>query len=370
MNTFKFYMKIAWQNKIMLLLYVIILLTLTIIEGTAYEDNYSKTEINVGIIKEEESNFSNSLISYLNQDNNLYYYDSVKMAELDLYTRFIDGILLIPEGAERILLEEKTEPLSVYTDITNPQSRLLISITDKFGMYYKSMNNANELDLNRLSEILNVRSNVEFLQQQEEGVQKFFGFANAYGFVIMMVLFNLLGSLNLTFNKKEILIRNYVSPKSQSRINLELNLAQLLIAILIFIFVTIFVIVVLFRNILQSSSLIYYMSILGLWTLIVVFISAFVNQLAATKTLSNMISNALPVMLMFISGSAIPIEMMPDFVANIAKFSPLYYYNEAIKKISAGNFLIGNEVLILISFGIAFYITSIYIGREKGKTNI
>ena len=46
MNTIKYYMKIARQNKTMLLLYIIILVSITAIQGMSYEEIYNESEIN------------------------------------------------------------------------------------------------------------------------------------------------------------------------------------------------------------------------------------------------------------------------------------------------------------------------------------
>lgn len=78
-----------------------------------------------------------------------------------------------------------------------------------------------------------------------------------------------------------------------------------------------------------------------------------------------MIANALPVIIMFLSGSVLPIEFMPGFVQNIAKFSPLFYYNRGIVKISESNFDIGTELLIIVAFGVAFYLSALFLSKER-----
>ena len=367
MNTIKYYMKIARQNKTMLLLYIIILVSITAIQGMSYEEIYNESEINIGVIKNDDSQFANSLINYLEKENSIYYYDSVDLAELDLYTRYIDGILEIPENSEGILLNSNNAPLKIYTDITNPQSRIFGSVANKYPMYYKSMFNSKDLDIDRLFNVLDEKAKIEFIKPQVNAELKFFGYVNAYGFVIMMILLKLLGDLHLSFNKRDIQIRSDVSPKNKTRINMELNFSQILISALVFIIVFSIGIFGFFPEMLKAQTLKYYVLILTLWTLVVVFFSSFVNRIGTSKAVTNMMSNALPVMLMFLSGSAIPIEIMPKFVQGVAKFSPLFYYNNAITKLSTGNLNIKNEVFILIAFSIAFYVTGLYLGKAPDK---
>lgn len=365
MNTLYYFMKIARKNKIMLIAYIGILVVLTSLVGSTYEDKYSKTTLNVGIIKNEDSKFGNSLIEYLDKENNVYYYDSQGAAELDLYTRFIDGIIEIPVDSEKTLLETNNPPLRIVTDITNSQSMFLQRIANKYPLYYKAMSKAGKPDVKKLSDVLDEKTDIIFSTDQNIAEKKFYGFAGIYGFVMMMILIKLLGDLSISFKKKDILIRNRISSKSNYRLKGEIALAQILIAVLAFLIVTGFFVLVLFRDILKSESLIFYLLIIFLWTMVIALFAGLINQISKSKALNDMIGNALPVILMFISGSVLPIEFMPAFIQKIAKFSPLFYYNKGIAKISESKFDIGSELLIIGVFGIAFYLASLYLSKER-----
>jgi hypothetical protein len=41
------------------------------------------------------------------------------------------------------------------------------------------------------------------------------------------------------------------------------------------------------------------------------------------------------------------------------------YYNKAILKISESNFNIGEELMIIMAFGIAFFLASLYLNKER-----
>lgn len=370
MNSLYYFIKIAKKNKIMLIAYAAIIVVLTTLISGYYEDNYSKDVLNVGIIKKEESQFGNSLIEYLDKENNVYYYDSQESAELDLYTGFIDGVVEIPADSEKILLETNASPLKTFTDITNSQSIFLQRIVDKYPLYYKAMINAGQLDLQKLSTALNEKAEVHFSVNQNITEKRFNGFAGVYGFVIMMILIKLLGNLNISFNKKNIQIRNQISPKSNYRLKGEIILSQIIIAVLAFLIVTGFILFIIIPGMLKSRSLVYYLLFLFIWTMVVALFSGLINQISKTKSLNDIIGNTLPLIITFLSGSAIPIEFMPDFFQNIAKFSPLFYYNNGITKLSEFNFNIGGELLIIGAFGIAFFLTSLFLSKERKTQTI
>lgn len=67
----------------MIMVYIAILIVITMLTSGSYQDTYSKTALNIGIVKNEESQFADALIDYLDRENNLYYYDSQEAAELD-----------------------------------------------------------------------------------------------------------------------------------------------------------------------------------------------------------------------------------------------------------------------------------------------
>lgn len=354
----------------MLISYFAILLILTTLISGAYEDRYSKRALNIGLIKYEESQFGNSLIEYLDRENNIYYYDTHEAAELDLYTRFIDGIVEIPVDSEKNLLETDDPALRISTDITNSQSIFLERIVNKFALYYKAMVNVGQLDMQKLSTALDEKAEVIFSTNQNISEKKFAGFAIVYGFVIMMILLKLLGDLSISFNMKNIQIRNRISPKSNLHIKGEISLAQIIIAVLAFLLVTSFFLFAQFPQMFKSQSLGFYLLILFVWTIVVALFSGLINQISKTKSLNDVIGNSFPVLLMFLSGSVLPVEFMPDIIQNIAKFSPLFYYNRGITKISESNFNIGSELLIITAFGVAFYLASLYLGKERKTETI
>ena len=365
MNTLHYFIKIAQKNKLMITVYIVILIFFTTLLGGSYEDTYSKSALNIGIIKNEESQFGDSLIEYLDKENNIYYYDSLESAELDFFTRFIDGIVEIPIDSEKTLLETDDSPIRVSTDVTNSQSIILQRIVTKYPLYYKALADTGQLDLQRLSDAMDEKAEVVFSVKQSVIEKKFHGYALVYGFVIMMLLIKLLGDLNISFNKKDIQIRNRISPKSNIRIKGEISLAQIIISFLVFALVTGFVIILFFPGMLKSESLPAYLLILFLWTMVISLLSSLVNQIAKTKALNAMIGNTLPIIIMFVSGSTIPVEYMPDILQKVAKFSPLFYYNKGILKISESNFDIGGELLIIAAFGAAFYLMSLYLNKER-----
>ncbi len=365
MNTLYYFIKIAQKYKLMIIVYVAILIIFTTLIAGSYEDAYSKTTLNIGIVKKEDSQFGNSLIEYLGKENNIYYYDSQESAELDFYTRFIDGIVEIPADSEKTLLETDKSSLKISTDITNSQSVFLQRVVNKYPLYYKAMVNAGKLDLQKLSAALDEKAEVIFSVKQNVTEKRFRGFAGVYGFVIMMILIKLLGDLNISFNKKNIQIRNQISSKSTYRLKGEISLAQIIIAVLVFALVTGFVLLAFFPGMLKSQTLAFYLLILFLWTMVVALLSGLINQISKTKALNAMIGNTLPLIIMFVSGSTLPIELLPDFIQNIAKFSPLFYYNKGILKISESNFDIGGELLIIAAFGVAFYLLSLYLNKER-----
>lgn len=370
MNTLYYFMKIARKNKIMLIAYLAILLVITSLISGSYEVKYSKATLNIGIIKNEESQFANSLIGYLDRDNNIYYYATHEAAELDLYTRFIDGIVEIPVDSEKSLLETDDPALRISTDITNSKSIFLERIVNKFALYYTAMVNAGQLDLQKLSTALDEKAEVIFSTNQNIAEKKFAGFAGVYGFVIMMILLKLLGDLSISFNMKNIQIRNRISPKSNLRIKGEISLAQIIIAVLAFLLVTGFFLFAQFPQMFKSQSLGFYLLILFVWTIVVALFSGLINQISKSRSLNDVIGNALPVLLMFLSGSVLPVDFMPEIIQKIARFSPLYYYNEGVEKIFESNFNIGSELLIIAAFGIAFYLASLYLGKERKTETI
>ena len=155
------------------------------------------------------------------------------------------------------------------------------------------MVNAGKLDLQKLSAALDEKAEVIFSVKQNVTEKRFHGFAGVYGFVIMMILIKLLGDLNISFNKKNIQIRNQISSKSTYRLKGEISLAQIIIAVLVFALVTGFVLLAFFPGMFKSKLSVLFAYPL-LWTMVVALLSGLINQISKTKALNAMIGNTLP----------------------------------------------------------------------------
>lgn len=68
MNTLQYFIKIANKNKILIIAYIAILIAFTSLSMSSSEDAYSKRPLNIGIVKQEDSQFGNSLIEHLGRE--------------------------------------------------------------------------------------------------------------------------------------------------------------------------------------------------------------------------------------------------------------------------------------------------------------
>ena len=250
MNTLYYFIKIAKKNKVMIIVYIAILIVITMLTSGSYQDTYSKTALNIGIVKNEESQFANALIDYLDRENNLYYYDSQEAAELDFYTRFIDGIVEIPAGAEKTLLETEDAALKVSTDITNSQSIFLQRVVVNTRFIIKRW----QMQISWIYKSFPMRS--------MRGRRRLLGQSARYRKEISRVCERIrlchddsvkaVGDLNISFSKKTFKSKPHFREK-QHRFKGEISLAQIIIALLVFALVTGFVLVVFFRDMFASD---------------------------------------------------------------------------------------------------------------------
>jgi len=75
------------------------------------------------------------------------------------------------------------------------------------------------------------------------------------------------------------------------------------------------------------------------------------------------------ILLAALSGFMVPIDIMPQALANIATFSPMYWSSELLKQALAGATLMQatTNLLLLLSFGSLCFITALFIFNYKTK---
>ena len=154
-------------------------------------------------------------------------------------------------------------------------------------------------------------------------------------------------------NNERLKMRNNVSPVSTFRFVCENFLAQLTIVIFILSILIGFAIITNITR-LENIPLLFYIFNALIYTAVILSLTFMFNSFLKKGSVMGIVGSVLPLSLAFISGVFVEQELLPDFIVNISRLFPTYYY------ISANEFTQVNLSIDWKSIGMLFLFLLLY----------
>lgn len=338
MIVFKTILKILNKLKGLIILYTIMLISVTLVNQSSDNvDSFEEVKPSVIIVNNDKSKskVTNHFIKYLENHMEVKDIDIGNEEKIDdaLFYRDVSLVVYIPDGFGDDLLDSKDVSVEykISGDKGSSYGKMLVqNYFDSFNIY-NNYYNGDEL-FDRLDNALNVDVNVEVKSKLDTNslsrMARFFNFLNyailagcvySISMILALIIFK---DLFISMNGLWYVINSFV-----------FSLCSLCIGFLI-------------GNITQNKGA----------------ISGIVNVVSLGSS--------------FLCGCFVPFEFMPDYVIKIAHIFPTYYFvinNEALKvmdnfSLSSVSPLIFNMGIVLI-FGVCFVIITNYVSKKKQVLN-
>lgn len=189
---------------------------------------------------------------------------------------------------------------------------------------------------------------------------------NALTYIIMLLIFNVIGKNLLIFNRDILRERADVSSMSSRKHGTQLLLSTILaqhaLMLIAFSF-TYFVI----KDKIGTQNIWDFFLIMYLFSWCTLAMSFFMSRLISSEQALTAAVTGVSLGLAFISGAFVPQAVLSPFILNIAKISPVYWTIEINEKLNAGVQL--GELLvpicILIAFAVDFVLIALLVSRQK-----
>lgn len=382
MIVFKTILKILNRLKGMLILYTVMLISITMINQTADSNitNFEESKPDMLIVNKDNDNIvTNSFINYINKHaeiKNIDINDEEKINDAIFY-RDVNYVIYIPENfGENILNGE--EPIIEYKssgDQYATYSEMLIEKYIKTILIYREYYEGEEL-INKVSDVIENNVNIELktiLDTSElNAMTRYFNFLN-YAFLAGCVycISMILSSIKEDNVRKRTIISSY-NYKKYNGIVLLSN------AIVIFIMWVLYIILsfILFKDLMISLNGLAYIINSFIFAICSLTVGFLIGNITQNKNAIGGIVNVVALGTSFLCGCFVPFQYMPDYVLKIAHIFPTYYYvsnNELIKTMEVFNFntikpLLINGTLVCF-FSLIFIIITNYINKKKQIIN-
>lgn len=382
MTVFKTILKILNRLKGMLILYTVMLISITMINQTADSNitNFEESKPDMLIVNKDNDNIvTNSFINYINKHaeiKNIDINDEEKINDAIFY-RDVNYVIYIPENfGENILNGE--EPIIEYKssgDQYATYSEMLIEKYIKTILIYREYYEGEEL-INKVSDVIENNVNIELktiLDTSElNAMTRYFNFLN-YAFLAGCVycISMILSSIKEDNVRKRTIISSY-NYKKYNGIVLLSNAIVILAMWVLYIILSF----ILFKDLMISLNGLAYIINSFIFAICSLTVGFLIGNITQNKNAIGGIVNVVALGTSFLCGCFVPFQYMPDYVLKIAHIFPTYYYvsnNELIKTMEVFNFntikpLLINGTLVCF-FSLIFIIITNYINKKKQIIN-
>ena len=382
MIVFKTILKILNKLKGLIILYTIMLVSVTLVNQTSGNvDSFEEIKPSVIIVNNDksESKVTNHFIKYLENHMEVKDIDTDNEEKIDdaLFYRDVSLVVYIPDGFGDDLLDSKDVSVEykISGDKGSSYGKMLVqNYFDSFNIY-NNYYNGDEL-FGKLDNALNLDLNVEVKSKVDTNslsrMARFFNFLN-YAILAGCVysISMILASLKSENVRKRTIVSSY-DYKKYNRIVLE---ACSVVIIGMWILYMILALII-FKDLFISMNGLWYVINSFVFSLCSLCIGFLIGNITQNKGAISGIVNVVSLGSSFLCGCFVPFEFMPDYVIKIAHIFPTYYFvinNEALKvmdnfSLSSVSPLILNMGIVLI-FGVCFVIITNYVSKRKQVLN-
>lgn len=384
MQVFKLYFKLLKGALPSLVVYVFIFLGLTVISTLNSKNNdvtvFNESKVDIAFInKDEDSELIKGFKEYLTKSCNIV--EGIKNEEESLqdalFFRRVEYIVTIPEGFTKDFLNGQVPTVEKLTVPDSTRGTFVdISINNYLGAakaYRNTMENMTEKEIvETLKQVLDTEVTVNMFQgtnvNHHNSKRSFFLFLS-YGTLSTVVLG--IGLIMLSFQDLDLKRRNVISPISNMSIHLQQFLGNM-----VFTIVSTLILIVcglaLVRELSIDRNTVLFIINAFVFSMSALSIAFLVGITVKTTNAINAICNVIALGLSFVSGIFVPQELLGTTAINIAKFTPSYWYVNAIDEISGLTkfnmdtlFPIFKYMLIQIGFAVALLAIALVISKKN-----
>lgn len=378
MIVFKTILKILNKIKGMLIIYTVMLLSITLINQTGNnQTNFEETKPSIAIINKDSNNYlTDNFISYLNDHTKIKTIEEDKLDDA-LFYRDISYIIYIPNNFHEDLLNGINPTLEYKSnnDSSSSYTEMMVNKYLKTLLIYKDYYKEEEL-VDKVNETLSSDINVNLTSGLDtskiNSMNTYFNFLN-YAFLAGCVY--CISMILSSIKEENVYKRTIISSFNQKKYN---KIVLLSTAIAIFIMWLFYMILstILFKDLMFSANGILYIINSLVFAFCTLTIGNLIGTFTTKKEAIGGIVNVLAVGSSFLCGCFVPMQYMPSYVLKIGHILPTYYYvinNETIKVIENINLetikpLITNSLIVII-FSTIFILLTNYISKKKQVIN-
>ena len=380
MTVFSTILKILNKLKGMLILYTVMLVSITAINQTSGNKvtNFEESKPDMLIVNNDSKNdITDGFVDYIKKHANIKDIDTSNQDKINdaIFYRDVNLVIYIPENFGKDLKEGK-EPSLKYKatgDEYASYSRMLLEKYIKTVKTYKDYYSGSQL-IEKVNNIVGndtkvqVKSSLDTSKMSTMTVYfNFLNYALLAGCVYCITM--ILASLK----QENVRKRTIVSSFNYRKYNRIVLFSNAIVIVAMWILYMILSLILFKDSMFTANGLAFVLNSL-VFALCGLSIGFLIGNITTNKAAIGGIVNVVALGTSFLCGCFVPFEYMPDYVLKIAHILPTYYFvanNQLIKTIESFNMdtlkPIFINVGVVLAFTIVFVILSNYISKKKQR---
>ena len=336
MTTYKAFLKVLRKNIWVIGLYTLILIVC--MAGNTQNNqsltNFTAARPDVAIYDEDHSLISERLEKYFSERANIVEFKTDEELSDALYFNGVDYVINIEKGfGEKIVKGEK--PKMFVKSVGNYDAYLSETIYARFLKVAEAFAPATEEDLvKNLDDVLSHDTEVEMTSKID--VNAMANARNFYNFMNYAILAGLVFAVayaTAAFKREMTKKRMMVSATDYKKINLQLLLCNLGVAMVLLTFYVILSLLMV-GDIMFTVNGALFIANAAIMSVFAVSFAFLLTNLLKNNNAILAIVNVVSIGSCFLCGVFVPAEWMPEFVQNLGRALPSFYYVENNKFIS------------------------------------
>lgn len=380
MTVFKTYLKILNKNKLIVIIYTILLLVFGSFHmgSSSSSMDFSATKPNIYIVNEDNNGLiSKNLVSYLKKNCNVKNIDDKKISIDDsLFYRDVNYVIYIPNNFTSEFMKGNNPVIAIKStgDYQASLAEMIIKRYIKSADTYRQYDYNEEQIIESVNKNLDNSTNVKVTTKLDTSslyrASFYFSFAS---YSIIACLIYVISLITNIFNNIKIKKRTLISSSNYRKINNSLFLSNCVYSLLVWLFYVVIGFILLGKTMISYHGLLFIFNSF-IFTVSATSLAFMIGNLISKKDAITGIMNVVAIGSSFLCGAFVPQEILPNTVLKMGHFFPTYYY------ISNNNYVQGLEVFnidkllpvfinmfIMLGFALLFIILTNVITRFKRK---
>ena len=380
MIIFKTFLRVLNRNKVMVILYTVLLVGFAVsnMQTGDSSTDFTASQPDIYIVnRDEEGSIAKGLSDYMESTCQLVDLKEDEDAISDaLFYRDVNYIIYIPEHFSEDFLRGREPAIEVRStgDYQASYAEMLLSRYLKVaGTYLKFTDNAQEI-VDQTAGTLAKKTKVEVASKLDTaGLTKAAYYYNFASYSLLAGCVLVICLILSSFQAETIRKRTIVSSVNERKFNGQLMLSNGLFALMLWL-LYVFLSIILFGEVMMTAQGLLFMVNSLVFTFCALTIAFLIGNLVHSKNAINGIVNVVALGSSFLCGAFIPVEWLPDSVLTVAHILPAYWYvqtNELLKTMESVSLETLKPMLfntgMLLAFSALFMVIANIVSRKKRK---